>query len=109
MTMPQSAQDFRILLEYLGVPVAKTFELADSLRIARIRARSNSADGLDQVVARANLAEIEGKGLLRFDAHVEGFSGVVATKVLAVSPVKEIVPRNVVRVVFPERGVQWPE
>jgi len=107
LTRPQSEFDFLELLKYLGVPVQETYDRAEILRKARIAARNEFADKLEQAVAEAEIADLERNGFVRLQAQSEGFSDVIATKVLAISPVNEIVPRHDVRVIFSEPGALW--
>jgi hypothetical protein len=55
------------------------------------------------------MTTLEEHGHLRLDLDIPGFRGIIATRVLAVSPHAELVARHDVRVATPDRSAQWLE
>jgi len=106
---PQSDQDFARLLQWLDIPVQPTFSDATLLRKAHHQVSNQVRERLETAASRADLSELEAKGHLILDAEAEGFRGIIATRVLAISPFTEIVPRYDARVPFEDRGGQWLE
>lgn len=109
LARPQSNQDFERLLQWLGVPLHPTYELATSLRSLRIRASNQIGDQLEAVVASADMARLERAGYLRLEVDAEGFRGVIATRVIDISPYRETIPRHEARVLQVDRSMKWPE
>jgi len=64
---------------------------------------------LETAVSAADLSVLERDGYLSLDVKADGFRGVLATRVLAISPFMAIVPRHDVRVPFTDRSGQWLE
>ena len=60
-------------------------------------------------MADADLSQLDTTGHLSLEVPSEGFRGILATRVLAVSPWTEIVPRHDARVLFEDRSGQWLE
>jgi hypothetical protein len=109
VTRPQADADFERLLQWLDLPVHPAFELATELRRFRFQAGQDVRQQLEDALATADLAQLEREGHLRIDVPSPGFRGMVATRVLAISPVPEVVPRSEARVPFPDQGAQWHE
>lgn len=109
LARPQSDRDFEILLEWLGLPTNPIWSLASELRRARARASANIANQLEQAVGAADMVVLERDGHLHLELEAGGFRGVVATRVLAISPHAEVVPRHDARVPFVDRGARWLE
>ena len=59
---------------------------------------------LEAAVSAADLTELEGAGHISLDVCAEGFRGMLATRVLAVSPFTQIVSRHDARVPFEDQG-----
>ncbi len=106
---PASDQDFESLLRWLGVPGQPTFGYATMLRKTLYQVSAEIGKQLEAAVSTADLSELEATGHLSIDIRTEGFRGILATRVLAVSPFTEIVPRHDARVPFADRGGQWLE
>lgn len=109
LARPQSDQDFKLLLQWLRVPVHPAYDLATVLRRKRAQASANIADQLEQAVGAADMATLERDGHLRLEVKSEGFRGVIATRVLAISPHTEVVSRHDARVPFEDRSAKWLE
>ncbi|PZT98817.1 MAG: hypothetical protein DI630_18730 [Gordonia sp. (in: high G+C Gram-positive bacteria)] len=106
---PSSDDDFKRLLQWLGIPTQPTFGFATMLRKTLYQVSSQIAKQLEDVAAVADLSDLEMSGHLSLDIDTEGFRGITATRVLAISPFTEIVPRREARVPFIDRGGQWLE
>lgn len=106
---PNSDQDFHRLLQWLGLPVQPTIGYATKLRQALYLVSADVGKELEAAVAAADLSELETIGHLSLDIDAEGFRGIIATRVLAISPFTEIMPRHDARVPFEERSGQWLE
>lgn len=109
VTRPQADADFERLLQWLDLPVHPAFELATELRRLRFQAGQDVRQQLEDALAAADLAQLEREGYLRISIASPGFRGMIATCVLAISPVPEVVPRSEARVPFPDQGAQWHE
>jgi hypothetical protein len=64
---------------------------------------------LEAAVSEADLTELDATGHLSLDVETQGFRGILATRVLGVSPYCEIVSRHDARVPFEDRSGQWLE
>lgn len=106
---PSSDQDFERLLQWLGINTQPTFGYASMLRKTLYQVSAEIGKQLEAAVSAADLSELETTGYLSLDVKTEGFRGILATRVLAVSPFTEIVPRHDARVPFEDRSGQWLE
>lgn len=106
---PASDQDFERLLQWLDIPVQPTFGYATMLRKTLYRVSAEIGKQLEAAVSAADLSELETAGHLSLDVATEGFRGILATRVLAISPFSTIVPRRDARVPFEDRSGQWLE
>jgi hypothetical protein len=109
LARPQSNQDFERLLQWLGVPIHPTYELATALRSLRIKASNKIGCQLEAVVASADMSRLERDGYLRLELDAEGFRGIIATRVLDISPYPETIPHHEARVLEPDRSLTWRE
>jgi hypothetical protein len=109
LARPRSNQDFEKLLQWLEVSVHPTYELATALRRKRAQASAKVGDQLEEAVAAADMSLLERYGHLRLELKLEGFRGVIATRVLSISPHVEIVPRHDARELRPDRSAKWLE
>lgn len=109
LARPRSNQDFERLLQWLGVNVHPTYELATALRRKRAQASAKIGDQLEEAVAAADMSLLERDGHLRLELKAEGFRGVIATRVLSISPHVEIISRHDARVLRPDRSAKWLE
>jgi hypothetical protein len=109
LVRPQSDHDFEALIEWLGLPIQPTFGYATMLRGLLYQASADIRDHLEAAVGKADLSVLERDGNMSLDLKAEGFRGIIATRVLAISPHTEIVSRHDARVPFPDRSAQWLE
>ena len=109
LSRPRSNQDFERLLQWLGVEVHPTYELATSLRRSRAQASVKVGDQLEEAVAAADMSVLEREGHLRLELKSEGFRGMIATRVLSISPYVEIISRHDARELGPDRSAKWLE
>lgn len=106
---PASDQGFERLLQWLGIPVQPTFGYATMLRKSLYQVSAEIGKQLEAAVSAADLSELEMAGHLSLDVTAEGFRGILATRVLAISPFTEIVSRHDARVLFEDGSGQWLE
>lgn len=106
---PASDQDFERLLQWLAIPVQPTFGYATLLRKTLYQVSAEIGKQLEVAVSGADLSELESTGHLSLDVESDGFRGILATRVLAISPFTEIVPRHDARVPFKDRSGRWLE
>lgn len=109
LVRPNRDEDFEGLLEWLDIPVQPTFGYATMLRRAHHQASADLREQLERTVSQADLSALERHGHWLLESTSEGVRGLVATRVLAVSPYKEVVPRHDARVPFEDRSGQWLE
>lgn len=106
---PHSDHDFETTLEWLRIPIQPTFGHATMVRRALYQASADVREQLEKAVSGVDLAALEQDGHLSLDVEMEGLRGIVATRVLAMSPYTEIVSRHDARVPFEDRSGQWLE
>lgn len=106
---PNSDQDFERLLQWLGIPNEPTFGKAAMLRKVLYQTSAEIGRQLEAAASAADLSALETTGILSLDVKTEGFRGIRATRVLAISPFSEIVSRHDARVPFKDRSGQWLE
>ncbi len=106
---PHSDDDFERLLDWLGIPVQPTFGHATLLRKMLYQASMDVREELESAVSAVDLSKLESTGRLSLDVQTEGFRGIMATRVLAISPYAEIVSRRDARVLIEDRSGQWLE
>ena len=109
LARPRSNQDFERLLQWLGVKVHPSYELATALRRKRSQASAKIGDQLEEAVGAADMSLLERDGHLRLELKSEGFRGVIATRVLSISPGVEIIARHDARALRPDRSAKWLE
>lgn len=109
LARPQSDQDFERLLAWLDVPLHPTFELATQLRRLRLQASADVRESLERALSAASMTELEAQGHLRLDLDLPGFRGIIATRVLAISPHAELISRHEARMIAADRSAQWLE
>lgn len=106
---PANDQDFEKLLQWLGIPVQPAFGYAAMLRKTIYMVSAEIGKQLEAAVSAAELSELDVTGHISLDVKTQGFRGILATRVLAVSPFSEVVPRHDARVPFEDRSGQWLE
>ena len=106
---PNSDHDYRCLLEWLGIPLQPTLEHATHLRKRLYQASANIREELEAAISATDLSDLELTGCLSLEVQTEGVRGILAARVLAISPYAEIVPRHETRVLFEDRSGRWLE
>ncbi|MET4158450.1 hypothetical protein [Agromyces sp. PvR057] len=106
---PHSDQDFETLLTWLGIPVQPTFAYASRLRKMLYKVSAEIGKQLEGAVSATDLTELETVGHLGLSVAADGFRGILATRVLAISPYSSVVSRHDARVPFEDRSAQWLE
>jgi hypothetical protein len=109
LARPNSDADFEILLRWLGVPLEPFREHANLVRRARSQAVVDVKEALEAALGDADMRELERVGFLRLDLELEGFAGIVATRVLALSPHLDVVPRSELRIPREDTRARWLE
>lgn len=106
---PNRDQDCESLFTWLDVPIEPTLANATSLRRALYQASAGIREELETTVSGADLSRLERDGSLSIGARAGGFREIVATRVIAISPLSEIVARYEARVPFEDSSAQWLE
>jgi hypothetical protein len=106
---PHRDQDLERLLTWLRVPIQPTFGYAGLLRKMLYQVSAEIGKQLEAAVASADLSALQRTGYIALDVEADGFRGILATRVLAISPYPEIVSRHESRVPFEDRSGQWLE
>lgn len=106
---PQSDRDFRLLLEWLDLPVEPFFGNASVLRHEVHRATRELRGRLEAAADVADLRELERVGHMTLEIQDPGFRGMFVTRVMGVSPFTELVSRHEARLPFEDQGAQWLE
>lgn len=109
LVRPHSDTDFETLLLWLGLPIQPSFGHATMLRRALYQASADVREQLEDAVSAADLTALDQAGHLSLEVDTAGFRGILAARVLAISPHTEIVPRHDARVPFEDRTGQWLE
>ena len=106
---PLSDRDYECLLEWLDIPVQPTLAHATQLRKKLYQASARVREELEAAISGADLSDLEPTGHLSLDVQTQGVRGILAARVLAISPYSEIVSRHEARVLFRDRGGRWLE
>lgn len=106
---PSSDADFERLLQWLGLPAQPAFGWATRLRKMLYQASAAIRDELETAISAADLTVVERDGHMSLDTPTAGVRGILASRVLGVSPYSEIVARSDVRVLFEDRDNEWLE
>ena len=106
---PNSDHDFSCLLRWLDIPLQPTFEHATRLRRSVYQASANVRDELETAISETDLTDLDHVGHLSLEVQTEGVRGILAARVLAISPFLEIVARKDTRMLFEDRGGRWLE
>ena len=109
LARPQRERDFELLLEWLGLPIQPTLSYATMLRRLRSQASADIREELETAVAAVDLSVLERDGHLSLDVTTAGFRGIIATRVLAISPYSELISRHDARVPFEDWSARWLE
>ena len=106
---PNSDHDFSCLLTWLDIPLHPTFEYATRLRRSVYQASANVRDELETEISETDLTTLDHIGHLSLEVHTERVRGILAARVLAISPFLEIVARHETRMLFDDRSGRWLE
>jgi len=108
---PQRNADFSLLLNWLGLDEQPTFSLATELRRKRQQLGYAMRLELEKALSESDLEVLVARGHSEVPATNPLFRGMIAARVLAISPWREIVPMQQTRVLFEdhEGGGQWLE
>lgn len=109
MVRPQDDNDFALLLQWLGLPKQPHYGLAADLRRARLQASADIRERLEEAMSTVDLGELNRAGFQRLELDIPGFRSIIATGVLAMSPVLQSVHRREIRRPFKDAGAQWLE
>lgn len=108
VSRPRLADDFALLLGWLGLPVEPHLQLAGEILKARMRVGHRIRKELEQGLAMSNLEDLQSNGFLRMDFEVSGRSMFVA-RVIGISPQPQVVARRETRIPFSDRTATWLE
>lgn len=106
---PARDKDFELLLDWLGIPIQPTFGHAVLLRKTLYLVSADVGRKLEAAVSDADLSVLEADGYMSLDIEADGFRGIIATRVRAISPFAQIVSRHDARVAYEDQGAQWLE
>lgn len=109
LARPNSDDDFNGLLRWLGLPGEPYRQNAEALRRARSQAVADVREALESALGESDMGLLLRDGLLRMNLDLEGFAGIVAARVLAVSPYLEVVTRSDLRVPEEDASAPWLE
>lgn len=109
LVRPQRNDDFELLLRWLDLAVEPTFSNAGLLRRAIYSVSADIRDELENAIGSADLTELEFHGHFSLDVMQKGIRGIVAARVLAISPHQQFVAWNEARIPFQDRSGHWLE
>lgn len=109
LVRPHNDRDFEALLQWLDLPIQPSFTNATALRRSLYRASVEIGDELEAAADLADLTILDRDGFLSLSIARSGFRGIIATRVLAISPHTEIVRRHDARLPFDEKSPAWLE
>ena len=106
---PQRDHDFHRLLQWLGIADEPTISNANRLRRNVYQASADIRERLEVAVSATDLSLLERDGHLSLDLDSHGFRGILAARVLAISPHTTFVARHEARLPFEDWSSQWLE
>jgi hypothetical protein len=104
---PQAGADFDLLLGWLGLRPEQYRDQANRLRRARAQAMADVRESLEDALSVADMDKLQRDGHLRLVLGIEGFAGIIAAQVLAVSPHEVPVPAHELRFPVQDRAARW--
>lgn len=107
LARPQLDSDFKLLLQWLEIAEEPAFSNATEFRRARYRAAAHMREQLELAMASADIEALRAGGYVKVDGA--GFADIIATRVLAISPHTNVVPRHDAREPFLDGGGRWLE
>lgn len=109
LVRPKSKRDFRLLLDWLGVPVQSTADNADMLKSALRHESQRIRKELEDTIEYIDLDELERIGYVSLGGRNVGVRGICATRVLAISHFVRVVARSRTRLLIKDDGGRWLE
>ena len=109
LVRPLSDHDFECLLNWLGIQPQDTIENATWLRRKLYQVSADIRRELEDAVSAADLHELERTGHLSLTVEREGVRGILAARVLAISPFTEIKMRSETRIPGRDGAGRWLE
>ena len=109
LVRPKSKRDFRLLLDWLGVPVQSTADNADMLKRVLTCESQRIRKELEDIIEYIDLDELERIGYVSLGGRNVGVRGMCATRVLAISHFKRPVARSRTRLLIEDDGGLWLE
>ncbi|WP_448006150.1 hypothetical protein [Agromyces bauzanensis] len=107
LARPQLDSDFKLLLQWLDISESPAFSHATEFRRARFRAASRMREQLEDAMASADMEALRAEGHVKIDGA--GFADIIATRVLAISPLTNVIARHDAREPFRDGGGRWLE
>ena len=107
LTRPSRDSDFLNLLSFLGLSDSHCFNNATRLRSQASIETVAVRERLETAVALGDLEQLQRSGYVAFDIAEDGFRGIIATRVLAISETEHLVPRNELRRLQEDRNSLW--
>lgn len=109
LVRPKSKRDFRLLLDWLGVPVQSAADNADMLKRVLTRESQRIRKELEDIIEYIDLDELERIGYVSLGGRNVGVRGMCATRVIAISHFKRPVARSRTRILIEDDGGRWLE
>lgn len=106
---PRRERDFVLLLNWLGLDPGPFAANARKLIRARALAVAEVRSALEEGVAATDMSRLEADGFIRIESSDAGFAGIVAARVLAISPHEEAVHVTQLRAVLDDEAGRWLE
>lgn len=106
---PQSDMDFELVLRWLDLGQQPYQQNASLLRSARTAATAEIRNALERALAASDMGALDRTGIAKLNLDIDGFAGILATRVLAISPYLESVPRWDARVPRKDASARWLE
>jgi sarcosine oxidase gamma subunit len=106
---PRRQADFLLLLKWLGLDPGVYAVNARRLIRARSLAVAEVRSALEDAVAETDISNLQRDGYVRIDSHNTGFAGMVAARVLSISPYEEQVHHTQIRAILEDGTGKWLE
>lgn len=106
---PQADQDFVLLLRWLSMPDGACFEASAKFRRARGRAVFRVTRSLETSLAAIDVDELERTGWRELKSELPGFAGIMACRILAISPNSYWIDHQKTRIARTEAVPMWLE
>lgn len=106
---PRRSRDLLLLLSWLDIPKEPSFSNAIEFRRQTYNSRWDVLKKLESTISQTDMNLLDNRGFLQLESEIDGFKGILATRVLAVSPGYQVVSKNDLRVPFVDRSAKWLE